>query len=183
MRCGAIGLIVYRCSSIPSNLAVFLAVVLCVYPLLRTRIQNAWLLCASYTFYGLWDWRFLTLIAFSTSVDYFIAQRMQMVDIRRGLELKTSTTNPWKIEDRELNPEAELSKAASDANASRKHLLYVSLACNLGLLGVFKYFNFFVDSFVTLGAFIGLEPGHPGLAPAATGWHLLLHVPVNGLLH
>ena len=29
----------------------------------------------------------------------------------------------------------------------KKHLLLVSLAVNLGILGVFKYFNFFVDSF------------------------------------
>ena len=31
----------------------------------------------------------------------------------------------------------------------RKRLLYISLAINLGLLGFFKYFNFFVGSFVT----------------------------------
>jgi alginate O-acetyltransferase complex protein AlgI len=39
----------------------------------------------------------------------------------------------------------------------RKVLLGLSLLGNLGLLGFFKYFNFFVDSFVTLLQGLGLE--------------------------
>ncbi|NQZ79154.1 MAG: MBOAT family protein [Ekhidna sp.] len=39
-----------------------------------------------------------------------------------------------------------LSKSAEKKN--RKRLLYLSLAVNLGLLGFFKYFNFFIESFV-----------------------------------
>ncbi|MCR8666355.1 MBOAT family protein [Aestuariibaculum sp. M13] len=35
--------------------------------------QNSLLLCASYVFYGWWDWRFLSLILFSTLLDYGIA--------------------------------------------------------------------------------------------------------------
>lgn len=37
----------------------------------------------------------------------------------------------------------------------RKHLLWLSLAVNLGFLGVFKYFNFFVGSFVDAFTFLG----------------------------
>ena len=36
------------------------------------RLQNLLLLVASYVFYGWWDWRFLSLIAFSTAVDFGI---------------------------------------------------------------------------------------------------------------
>lgn len=36
------------------------------------------------------------------------------------------------------------------ADARRKRLLTLSLACNLGMLGVFKYLGFFVDSFQAL---------------------------------
>ena len=36
------------------------------------RLQNLLILVASYVFYGWWDWRFLSLIAFSTVVDYFV---------------------------------------------------------------------------------------------------------------
>lgn len=41
--------------------------------------------------------------------------------------------------------------------AGRKVLLAVTLATNLGLLGFFKYFNFFVDSFVELLHWSGFE--------------------------
>ena len=49
----------------------FLPVVLGVYCVLRLRAQNVWLLLASRFFYGWWDYRFLSLIAISTVVDYF----------------------------------------------------------------------------------------------------------------
>ena len=39
------------------------------------RFQNALLLAASYVFYGWWDWRFLSLIAFSTLVDFFVGNQ------------------------------------------------------------------------------------------------------------
>ena len=39
----------------------------------------------------------------------------------------------------------------------RKYLLYLSLAINLGLLGFFKYYNFFVESFVAAFAGIGVS--------------------------
>ena len=45
----------------------------------------------------------------------------------------------------------------------RRRLLGVSLVVNLGLLGIFKYFNFFVDSAVETLATIGLSPSTPVL--------------------
>lgn len=36
------------------------------------RLQNLLIVIASYVFYGWWDWRFLSLIIFSTCVDYFV---------------------------------------------------------------------------------------------------------------
>lgn len=38
----------------------------------KITLQNAFLILVSYFFYGWWDWRFLSLIAFSSSVDYVI---------------------------------------------------------------------------------------------------------------
>ena len=35
------------------------------------RLQNAFLLVASYYFYSCWDWRFVFLLAFSTLLDYY----------------------------------------------------------------------------------------------------------------
>ena len=51
--------------------AVFFAIVYLLYLLLNHKGQNRMLLVASYVFYGCWDWRFLSLIAISTVVDYF----------------------------------------------------------------------------------------------------------------
>ena len=42
----------------------------------RFRIQNAWLLAASYVFYGVWDQRFLALLALSTVLDFSIGKRL-----------------------------------------------------------------------------------------------------------
>ena len=48
--------------------AVFLPLVFVLYWALgrgRVRLQNAFLIVASYVFYGWWDWRFLFLIFIS----------------------------------------------------------------------------------------------------------------------
>ncbi len=56
---------------------IFFACVLLIYWRIPHRSQNHLLLVASYIFYGAWDWRFLSLIAFSTIVDYIVALRIQ----------------------------------------------------------------------------------------------------------
>jgi alginate O-acetyltransferase complex protein AlgI len=45
----------------------------------------------------------------------------------------------------------------------RRLLLAVSVVANLGLLGFFKYFGFFVDSAVEVLGWLGLDPGRPAL--------------------
>jgi D-alanyl-lipoteichoic acid acyltransferase DltB (MBOAT superfamily) len=53
--------------------------------------------------------------------------------------------------------------ARQDATA-RRSLMLVSIAVNLGILGFFKYFNFFIDSAASGLDSIGLEPNLPTLA-------------------
>lgn len=43
----------------------------------------------------------------------------------------------------------------TENQSRRKRLLLASLACNLGLLGVFKYFHFFLGNLVALGETVG----------------------------
>lgn len=50
---------------------LFFPVMLVLYHLLNHRWQNRLLLVASYIFYGMWDWRFLFLLATSTVVDFY----------------------------------------------------------------------------------------------------------------
>ena len=55
------------------DFAIFLPIVFMLYWLLQPlslKYQNSLLLLASYVFYGWWDWRFLSLIAFSSGFDY-----------------------------------------------------------------------------------------------------------------
>jgi alginate O-acetyltransferase complex protein AlgI len=108
--------------------AVFLPTVLLLYWALPKRGQNLLLLGASYFFYGYWDWRFLSLLAISTVVDYTAALRIERE--HGGLD--------------------------STSRRRKKVWLLASLCTNLGLLGFFKYFNFFADSFAELLASLGL---------------------------
>lgn len=87
------------------------------------KVQNTFVLLASYLFYGWWDWRFLSLILFSGIVDYFIGINLQEEKNER----------------------------------KRKLLLYTSIFINLGFLGVFKYYNFFIDSLTTAFSFLGSD--------------------------
>ena len=100
-----------------------LAVVLPLYYLLRVRGQNVLLLVASYVFYGWWDWRFLSLLFFSTALDYAVGQ---------ALDAPRFATH-------------------------RRKLLVGSITVQLGLLGVFKYFDFFATSFAAVLGRLGLE--------------------------
>ena len=104
--------------------AIFLPVVFALYWFVcnrNLRLQNFLLLVASYVFYGWWDWRFLSLIVFSSFVDY-------LVGIQMGKE-----KSPGK----------------------KRLYLMVSILVNLGFLGFFKYYNFFLESFVDAFTFLG----------------------------
>ena len=108
------------------DFAIFLPIVFIVYWFITNRnlkLQNFIIVLASYVFYGWWDWRFLSLIIFSTIIDYSVGLRF------------CNTTKP----------------------SERKFLLMISLAINLGLLGFFKYFNFFIESFNAAFASAGIH--------------------------
>lgn len=108
------------------DFALFLPVVLLLYWFVvgkNLRLQNLLVVAASYVFYGWWDWRFLSLIIFSTLVDYSVGVL--------------------------LSKEEDLRK--------RKFLLWTSIGVNLGFLGFFKYYNFFLDNFISAFSFFGME--------------------------
>jgi D-alanyl-lipoteichoic acid acyltransferase DltB (MBOAT superfamily) len=108
------------------DFAIFLPIVFILYWFVTNKnlkLQNFFIVAASYVFYGWWDWRFLSLLLFSTLVDYAVG---------RGLSNQGNQTK-------------------------RKLLLSISIVSNLGLLGFFKYYNFFVDNFVKAFSFFGSE--------------------------
>ncbi|GHT01744.1 O-acyltransferase [Bacteroidia bacterium] len=91
---------------------------------------------ASYVFYGWWDWRFLPLIAISSFSDFFIGDKISNLNVQK----KTAPDDALAMLDRK-----------------RKRWLIISIVINLGVLGFFKYFNFFVDSFVDLLSTLGFS--------------------------
>jgi alginate O-acetyltransferase complex protein AlgI len=75
--------------------ALFLGLAFALYwamPARRLRAQNLLVLALSYFFYGWWDWRFLSLIAISSVVDFFAAQGIERAtaQARRRLLLITN---------------------------------------------------------------------------------------------
>ncbi len=108
------------------DFALFLPIVFLLYWFIARKdykLQNLVTVLAGYIFYGWWDWRFLSLILFSTLVDYSVSLAIHQ----------------------------------SKNQQRRKILLWTSLAVNLGFLGFFKYFNFFLDNFVAAFSFFGTE--------------------------
>ena len=108
------------------DFAIFLPIVFVLYWVCdrqNLKLQNFLIVVASYLFYGWWDWRFLSLILFSTIVDYTVGQKLR-------------------------NEENQL---------KRKILLWTSVLVNLGFLCFFKYYNFFLDNFITAFSFFGTE--------------------------
>jgi D-alanyl-lipoteichoic acid acyltransferase DltB (MBOAT superfamily) len=72
------------------DFAIFLPLVFIVYWLLQNhglKWQNALLLVSSYIFYGWWDWRFLSLIIFSSFIDYFLGLSIAKSDVKRKRKL------------------------------------------------------------------------------------------------
>lgn len=61
----------------------FFLVVWCLYLVLSHRGQNRMLLLASYLFYGVWDYRFLSLILLSTVVDFHVGKALAGTDDKR----------------------------------------------------------------------------------------------------
>lgn len=80
---------------------------------LKLRLQNAFVVIASYIFYGWWDWRFLLLIAFTSICSW--------------------------------SSGVFIGKAASQSRA--KVWMVTNIILNLGILAIFKYYDFFVSEF------------------------------------
>lgn len=106
------------------DFAVFLPLVFFLYWFVfqkNLKTQNIFLLLASYFFYAFWNWKFMLLILFSTSVNYIFGHLV-------------------------------------DKNSSKKKTyLIIGILLNLSLLGFFKYYNFFIENFVSVFRLFGSE--------------------------
>ena len=74
------------------DFAIFLPIVFILFWIIPNKnltSQNLLIVFSSYVFYGWWDWRFLSLIIFSTVVDFLVGQQLskEHKDIMRKLLL------------------------------------------------------------------------------------------------
>lgn len=82
----------------------------------QLRLQNAFIVLASYVFYGWWDWRFLLLIAFTSFCSWGSGLLIGKCESKRR-------ARTW---------------------------MWMNIILNLGILAVFKYYDFFVSEFARL---------------------------------
>ena len=78
--------------------------------------QNLFVVIASYIFYGWWDWRFLILIAITTSLSFLSGLGIKYARSQRG----------------------------------KKTVMIANIVVNLGILGIYKYYDFFAREFAEL---------------------------------
>ena len=97
-------------------------------------LQNLFVVVASYIFYGWWDWRFLILIAITTLCSF--ASGLMISRCEQVLSEGGGKCSRFKWL---LNP---------------KFWLLANILLNLGILGVYKYYDFFAREFALL---LGIE--------------------------
>lgn len=112
--------------------AIFLPIVFLLYWFVFNRrlgLQNLFIVAVSYVFYGWWDWRFLLLMALTTFCSWLSGVLMNKIRTQSG-----------------GNDKIKL-QIISGAN----------IVLNLAILGFFKYYNFFVESFIDAFRLFGQE--------------------------
>lgn len=77
---------------------VFFILVYSLYLICRRhhKVQNVLLLVASYVFYAYWDWRYLSLLVLSTSIDFLVGKRLHATEdagVRKLLLVLSVTAN------------------------------------------------------------------------------------------
>ena len=162
----------------PEFVALLLAVFAALAVLKSPRPQQAMLLGASYLFYGWWDVRFLMLLLVSTVVDYSVARRMNgAVSWQKRWQLSfwlaagavaflvlppASNTElrrlaAWIVAGASALPLVIAAVDLIPERSQRRVLLGVSLVTNLGMLGYFKYRDFFAQNYNGLSGWFGWE--------------------------
>lgn len=107
---------------------LFLPIVFCIYWFVfnhHLKLQNLFVIIASYVFYGWWNTTFLILIAFTSFCSYISG-----IGIKHFMDRKRSYA---------------------------RNVCIANISVNLLILGIFKYYNFFADSFIAAFSSLGLN--------------------------
>lgn len=101
----------------------------------NVRLQNLFIVVSSYIFYGWWDCRFLLLIFFTSFCSWISGVLIYKYRQHSFFFIKSKVNIP-------------------------KFVSITNIVLNLGILGFFKYFNFFIQTFSDSITFFG---GHPDI--------------------
>lgn len=91
------------------------------------RLQNLFIIAASYIFYSWWDWRFLILISFTSLCSWL-----------SGIFMQTVREKDYTHKKRYL-----------------RIILASNIVLNVLILAFFKYFNFFIETFIDAFSLFG----------------------------
>jgi D-alanyl-lipoteichoic acid acyltransferase DltB (MBOAT superfamily) len=111
---------------------IFLPLVFCGYWFIfkKLQVQNIFIVAVSYIFYGWWDKTFLLLIAITTLCSYFSGVLIERIRVNK---CKWGGVKWDKV------------------------LSLTNIILNLGILCVYKYFNFFADSLIAVFSAFGVH--------------------------
>ena len=142
---------------------IFFAIFLLPYfTLMRgsNKIQNLWLLAASYVFYGYADLHALAIIIIATMIFYglgfAVAPQCKVKSVK-------SRDNSVRCKEEGVRCKEESVKRKEAIHISRysllspKGLLVLGVILGVGLLLYFKYLNFFIEQFAALFGLFGLK--------------------------
>ncbi len=107
---------------------IFFPITLLIYFVIPRKIRWVWLLCCSAYFYMCWKAKYILLIGFSIAVTWVGSMIMDYC----------------RKSDMDKTKEKIISKIT----------LYTVLALNLGILFVFKYYNFFIDNITAVSGIV-----------------------------
>lgn len=114
---------------------IFFPIVVLVYFIIPQKVKNLWLLLASYYFYMSWNAKYAILIFTSTVITFFSGIIMEKIK-------KSDDSSEGKIRKEKL-------------------CIAASFVLNLGILGYFKYTNFFLGILQSGFRIIGIELNVP----------------------
>ena len=108
------------------------------------KIQNLWLLAASYVFYGYADWRMAILLLIATITFYVLGLAINRVS---RLFVKT-------------HQQAVRFQDSGKSLLTPKTLAVLGVVLGAGMLLYFKYLNFFIEQFAALFGLFGLKTNY-----------------------
>lgn len=159
---------------------IFFAIVMPFYAatMQRLRLQNFLLMVASFVFYAAWDLRFLSLIIAAIAVAFVLGQGAsgERITARQSNQALMLLVSGCLASFLPGLPDTGFYLACAGVLAAALPLfvafanrlppqqrvrasIIAALVFNLGLLGFFKYFNFFADNLAALAGLAGITLG------------------------